>query len=501
METRFKELRGRYEEIAAFSGAAALLDWDQRTYMPPKGAAARGRTAAALRRAAHQKLTDPGMGRLIADLYDWAQGRGYDSFEASYLRALKREYDKAAKLPPEFVSEFALAKTAAYEAWHKAKTSSDFRVFAPHLEKMVELNLRKASILAPGTQPYDTLLDNFDPGLTRARLDPLFSGLLEGLRPVMKGVAAAPDKVSDAVFRQDFDEKAQLRLADELVKALGFDFARGRQDTSAHPFTTGSGRDDVRITTWTMRNWLPACVYASLHECGHALYHLGTPSGFEMTPLAGGAGLGMHESQSRYWENIVGRSRSFARWVLPLYRKHFPDRFARVGEEELYRAANRSEASLIRVEADEVTYSFHIILRYELETMLLDRELKVKDAPELWNAKMKEYLGITPANDAEGILQDVHWSYGMLGYFPTYVVGNLISAQLQEAMTGDLGDTGGLVERGEFAPILAWMREKVHAHGRKYEPEELLQKSIGQKLQVGPFVKYITTKYSELYGF
>jgi len=501
MEKKFAELRRRFEEVAALGSAGGLLGWDQRTYMPPKGAEARGKALAALEEVLHAKFTAPETGRLIAEIYDWAQAKGHDSFEASYLRALKRDYDKEVKLPAEFVAEFSLACTAAYEAWHKARAASDFSAFAPHLEKMVRLNLRKAQYLAPALQPYDALLDLYEPGMTRAKLDALFPELLAGLKPVIRGIAANKDKVSDAPFRGDFDEAAQLRLADELVKALGFDFERGRQDKSAHPFTGGSSRNDVRITTRTLKDWLPSCVYASLHECGHALYELGSPEEFEFTPVAGGAGLGLHESQSRFWENVIGRSRPFARWALPLYRKHFPGKFDGVSEEDLYRAANHSESSLIRVEADEVTYNLHIALRYELETLLLDGKLKVKDAPELWNAKMKEYLGVTPANDAEGVLQDVHWSQGMIGYFPTYTLGNLVSAQLYGAMKADLGDTDALVAKGEFAPILGWLGKKIHVHGRKYLPEELLQKAIGEKIQVRPFVEYIGAKYSELYGF
>lgn len=501
MEAKFAELRKKYEEVAALGSAASLLGWDQRTYMPPRGAGARGRAMAALEDVLHRKFTAPEIGRLIAELYDWAQAKGHDSFEASYLRCLKREYDKAVKLPAEFVTEFSLACSAAYEAWHKARQASDFSVFAPHLEKMVQLNLRKAAILDPAAQPYDALLDLYEPGMTRARLDVLFAELLAGLKPVIRAIAAKADKVSDAPFRGDFDEAAQLRLADELVKALGFDFERGRQDRSPHPFTGGASRDDVRITTRALRGWLPSCVYASLHECGHALYELGSPAAFDFTPVGGGASLGLHESQSRFWENVIGRSRPFAAWALPLYRKHFPGKFDKASAEDLYRAANRSSASMIRVEADEVTYNLHIMLRYEMETQLLDGKLEVKDAPAIWNAKMRDYFGITPANDAEGILQDVHWSQGMLGYFPTYTLGNLVSAQLYNAMKKDLGDTGALIARGDFAPVLAWLGEKIHSRGRKYLPDELLQKAIGEKIQVQPFVEYIRAKYSELYGF
>lgn len=502
MENKFKELRGRCEELAALGSAASLLGWDQNTYMPPKGAEARGRTLAVISELAHHKLTSPETGALIKDLYDWAQAKGHDSFEASFLRAVKRDYDQEVKLPAALVKEISLATTASFEAWHKARKASDFAMFAPHLEKIAQLNLRKAEALGFEKSPYDALLDLYDPGTKRGKLDAIFAELTAGLKPVIKAINERADKVSSAPFKGDFEPGAQLKLSLEIAQALGYDVSRGRQDLSAHPFSTGiASPDDSRITTRALRDWLPACVYASIHETGHALYEQGFPSEFAFTPLAGASSLGMHESQSRFWENLVGRSRAFATWALPLYRRHFPGKFDECSAEDLYRAANRSEASLIRVEADEVTYNLHIALRYGIETQLLDGSLKVKDAPELWNARMKEYLGVTPANDAEGILQDVHWGYGMIGYFPSYTMGNLISAQLHAALRRDLPDMDARVEKGDFAPILAWLRAKVHSQGRKYEPEELLQKAIGEKLSVKPFVDYITAKYSALYGF
>lgn len=502
MENKFKELRGRCEELAALNSAAGLLGWDQNVYMPPAGAEARGRTLAVISEIAHHKLTNGEMGSLIASLYDWAQAKGHDSFEASFLRAIKRDYDQEVKIPAALVKEISLATTASFEAWHKARKASDFAMFAPHLEKIAALNLRKAEALGFEKSPYDALLDLYDAGTRREKLDAIFAELTAGLKPVIKAINERADKVSSAPFKGDFAAADQLKLTEEISRALGYDTARGRQDLSAHPFSSGiSSPDDVRITTRTLADWLPASVYASIHETGHALYEQGFPADFAFTPLASAASLGMHESQSRFWENLIGRSRPFASWALPLYHRHFPGKFDECSAEDLYRAANRSEASLIRVEADEVTYNLHIALRYEIETQLLDGSLKVKDAPALWNAKMQEYLGVTPAKDSEGILQDVHWGYGMIGYFPSYTMGNLISAQLYAAVRKDLPGLDGLVEKGEFAPILAWLRAKIQAQGRKYQPEELLEKAIGEKLSVKPFVEYIKTKYSALYGF
>lgn len=502
MQNKFDELRRRYEEVAALGAAGALLGWDQNVFMPPGGAAARGKVQSVVSEVAHLKFTAPETGALITEVYDWAQAKGLESFEASFLRAVKRDYDHEVKIPAVLVKEFSLASTASFEAWHKAKQASDYSIFAPHLDKILELSRLKAEALGYAKSPYDALLDMYDPGLNREKLDKVFAELAAGLTPVIKAINERADRVSSEPFKGDFDLPAQLRLSEDILKAMGYDFSRGRLDQSAHPFSTGIvAPHDARITTWTQRDWLPASVYGSMHEGGHALYEQGFPAEFAFSPLASGASLGVHESQSRFWENLIGRSRPFAAWALPLYRKHFPGKFDKYSAEDLYRAANRSEASLIRVEADEVTYNLHVALRYEIETRLLDGGLKVKDAPEFWNAKMQEYLGVKPSKDSEGILQDVHWGFGMIGYFPSYTIGNLISAQLFAALRKDLPDLDARIEHGDFAPVLAWLRRTVHAKGRTLLPEDLLQEAIGERLSVAPFVDYIKTKYSGLYGF
>lgn len=501
MRHKFEELKRRLAEVSAVNSAAAVLGWDQQVNMPPGGAEARAASLSALEELSHSKFTAPETGRLIDSLYDWAQGLGEDSFEAGYLRAVRRDYDKAVKLPPEFVGEFSRATSEAINAWTRARSDSDFKAFAPHLQKILDLNLRKARILGYNASPYDALLDLYEPGATKAQLEPAFKKLADGLTPLIKEIAARAGSLSSALVRGGFDEVAQLELVNEVVEALGYDFSRGRQDRSAHPFTTDFSVGDVRITTRTERDWLPAALYGSVHECGHALYGQGTPKEFDFTPLAGGASLGVHESQSRFWENIVGRSLPFCAWLLPLLRKRFPGRFDKASPEQLYAAVNRSVPSMIRVEADEVTYNLHILLRYETETSLLEGRLKVADAPEFWSARMKELLGIVPSRDSEGILQDIHWSMGAIGYFPTYTLGNLISAQLAERMDKDLPGWRELPARGEFAPILGWLRKHVYVHGRKHLPDELLRKELGSGARVEPFLEYVKAKYSRLYGF
>ncbi len=501
MEQKFLELKKKLSEVAAVNSAAAVLGWDQQVYMPAGGAEARAASVSALEEIAHVKFTSDETGRLISETYGWAQGLGEDSFEASFLRAARRDYDRAIKLPAEFVGEFSRATSATINAWTGARAASDFAAFAPHLQKILDLNLRKAEIFGYKASPYDALLDLYEPGATKAALEPIFKKLADGLKPVIREINARAGSVSNELVKGDFDENTQLALVNEVVGALGYDFNRGRQDRSAHPFTTDFSVNDVRITTRTHRDYLPAAIYGSIHECGHALYGQGTPKNFEFTPLAGGASLGMHESQSRFWENIVGRSLPFCRWLLPLLRKHFPGKFDKVGAEELYSAVNRSAPSMIRVESDEANYNLHILLRFEIETALLEGRLKVADAPEFWNARMREYFGITPAKASEGILQDIHWSLGAIGYFPTYTLGNLISAQLAEKLNTDLPGWKELPERGDFAPILNWLRKHIHSQGRKYLPEQLLKRELGEGIRVEPFLNYIQDKYSKLYGF
>jgi carboxypeptidase Taq len=501
MREKFNLLKQKYSEVADISSATSVLHWDQQVYMPRGGGAARARAISALEELAHRKFTAPETGKLIAETYDWAQALGHDSFEASYLRAVKRDYDQAAKLPAEFVAEFSKTVSEAIGAWTQARADSNFGAFAPWLEKILELNIKKAEILGFKNSPYDALLDLYEPGIKKEHIEPLFSELAKGLKPIMKSISANAVAVSNDCLRGDFDEDAQLRLANEIVRDLGYDLERGRQDRSAHPFTIDFSINDVRITTRTIKNQFTAAIYGSIHECGHALYGQGSPQEFEGTPLSGGASLGVHESQSRFWENVVGRSLGFCKWVLPKYRKHFPGKFDALSPEDLYKAVNKSAPSFIRVEADEVTYNLHIMLRFEIETMLLERKLKVADAPEFWNARMKDYFGLTPKKASDGILQDIHWSMGSMGYFPTYTLGNLLSAQISEKISQELGGTEARIEKGDFKPILAWLRKNIHAHGRKYLPDELLKKAINDQLRVEPFLDYIRNKYSKIYGF
>ncbi|MBI5243675.1 MAG: carboxypeptidase M32 [Elusimicrobia bacterium] len=501
MKARFEALKERFAEIADLQAASAVLQWDQETYMPPGGGASRADALATLQKAAHERLVADETSRLLDEAETWARDRGPDSFEAGFLRAARRDQSRAKKLPGELVAELAKAASVALEAWREARTRSDFSLFAPHLDKIVGLLRRKAEALAVGERLYDSLLDEYEPDMRTSQVESAFRSLREGLVPIVKQIVSRQDRVSNAVLCGACGEKSQFKLCQEVVRCLGYDFDRGRQDLSAHAFTQPFSTDDVRITTRIKKDFLPASLYASIHECGHALYAQGIDKAFNRAPLNDGASLGVHESQSRLWENVVGRSRVFCAWLLPLLQKRFPKRFSGLGGEEFYRAVNKAGPSLIRVEADEVTYNLHVLLRFELEADMIEGRLKVCDAPQAWNAKMADYLGITPPDHAQGILQDIHWAAGLVGYFPTYTLGNILSVQFYEKARRDIPGLEGGIAQGDFAPLRNWLGKNIHRHGRKYTPNELLERILGGGLDSRPFLDYLRAKYSEIYGF
>ncbi|MFN2227593.1 MAG: carboxypeptidase M32 [Anaerolineae bacterium] len=500
MKDKFETLLTRLGEVADFGAAGAVLSWDQQTYMPPGAAEARAQMASTLRRTAHERFVADEVGQLLDELAPWAEEQDYDSFEASLVRVTRRNYDRQIKIPADLVARMARARGLAHAAWEKARPANDFATFRPHLETMVALNIEMAEALGYEDRRYDALLDRFEPEMKAVEVERLFDELKEGLRPIVAAIAERPDAVDDAVLRQAYDEDGQWAFVNELVGRLGFDWQHGRQDRSAHPFTTSFAPTDVRLTTRLHRDQLQAALFASIHESGHALYEQGIPVDLARTPLAGGASMAVHESQSRMWENIVGRSRPFWRYWLPHLRERFPAQLEGVSVEEFYRAVNRVQPSLIRVEADEVTYNMHIFLRFEIEQLMLDEKVAIADLPELWNTKMEKYLGIRPATDTNGVLQDVHWAGGMMGYFPTYALGNLLAAQFYAHALADVPDLPAHYERGEFAPLLDWLRETIHVHGRKYTPTELVQRVVGGPISTKPFLDYIRAKYGEIYG-
>jgi carboxypeptidase Taq len=499
MEEKFQELKARLGEIQDLSKAVALLGWDQQTYMPPGGAAARAEQLATLQKTAHDWFVTDEIGELIESLNDDGASWDYDTDEASLVRVTARDYEKARKVPSRLVAEFARVSTLAFEAWTKARQQSDFSAFQPHLEKIVELNVELAERLGYEHHIYDPLLDQFEPEMKTAQVAEIFDDLKAELLPIVQAISQQIDVVDDSVLRKNYPGEKQWDFGVEVLKDFGFDFTRGRQDKSVHPFTTSFSINDVRLTTRIDHNYLPTALFGTLHECGHGLYEQGIGLELERTSLDDGTSLGVHESQSRLWENLVGRSREFWSHYFSRLQSFFPDQLADVGLETFYRAINRVEPSFIRVEADEVTYNLHIMLRFELENEMLEGKIKIADLPEAWNAKMKEYLGIVPPNDAQGVLQDVHWSGGMLGYFPTYALGNLISVQLFDKARAAIPSLPDQISAGSFEELLSWLRENVHQYGRKYLPDELVKRVAGSSLTATNYIAYIKAKFSEIY--
>ncbi|MDX1546736.1 MAG: carboxypeptidase M32 [Rhodothermales bacterium] len=497
MTETIAHLRSLLEQVEDLKAAAAVLEWDQETYMPPGAADARAYQVATLRRLAHERFVDEAVGSLL----DRARTDGLDplSDEASLVRVARRDYEKAVRLPADLVADLAEAVARAKIAWQQARAGDDFAAFAPHLERLVVLNARKAEALGYDGTRYDALLDQYEPGLRTATLDRVFETMRAGLVPLVQALAeAAPPE--DDFLHQPFDRQTQWDFGMAVLRDIGYDFERGRQDLSAHPFTTTFSVHDVRLTTRIRDDFFPTAFFGTLHEAGHGLYEQGVDPALDRTPLADGTSLGMHESQSRLWENLVGRSRPFWQHYYPKLQAAFPEPLGAVPVETFFRGINRVQPSLIRVEADEVTYNLHIMLRYELERALVDGTLGVEALPEAWNDRMEAYLGLRPATDARGVLQDIHWSLGALGYFPTYALGNLMSVQLYEAARRDLGDLDGQIAAGQFGGLLGWLREHVHRWGRKLDAGDLLERVTGSGLDAEPWLAYVRRKYEALYG-
>ena len=494
---RLKEILG---EVADLTRAGAVLAWDQETYMPPGGVEHRADQLTTLERLAHIRFTADDVGALLDGAEGVVAGLPFDSDEASLVRVTRRDYEQARKLPPELVGEIARAGATALPVWQKARADADFNLFAPYLEKNVELNRRVADALGYKKRPYDALLDRTEPGLTTDQLEEIFAELKQAIVPLVADVARNADAVDDSVLHRGFDPDVQVRYALDLVTKLGYDIERGRQDISTHPFTIPFGPGDVRITTRVSRDFFNECLFGSIHEAGHAMYYQGVGKNLDRTPLWDGASPGVHESQSRLWENMVGRSAAFWRHFYPSLRRAFPEALKGVDEEGFFRAVNKSYPSLIRVEADEVTYNLHILLRFELENEMLEGSLKVKDLPEAWNERVKAHLGIEVPNDREGVLQDIHWSWVEFAIFPGYTLGNLMSAQLMDRIRQDVPDLERQIEKGDFGVLLKWLQTNVYRHGRKFTPNELMERATGKPLSAEPWIAYVRQKFGALYG-
>ena len=500
MEPKFLELKSRLAEIHDLNKIGWVLGWDQRTMMPPKGAAVRAEQLATIGRVAHEKFTSDEVGRLLEDLRPYEESLPYDSDEASLIRVARRDWEKARRVPAALRAEMSRAASLANPVWIEARKKSDFALFLPSLQRNVELKHQYVECFDEAENIYDLLLDDYEHGMKTAEVKAIFDELKQELVPLIAAVAERGDAVDDACLHGHFPVEQQRAFCLSLIERFGFQNDSWRLDPTVHPFASNSATTDIRITTRYHEDYLGPALFGSMHECGHGLYENGVSPALERTPLCRGASLGLHESQSRMWENLVGRSRPFWKFFFPKLRATFPEQFKAVDAEAFYRAINKVQPSLIRVEADEATYGLHIILRFELEQEIMNGRLALKDLPEAWNARMKEYLGVGVPDDARGVLQDIHWSGGMLGYFPTYSLGNIISAQIWESALTALPDLYDQFERGEFMALREWLRQNLHQHGRKFTPRETLEKVVGGPIDVGPYLLYLKRKFGDIYG-
>ncbi|HWK30020.1 MAG TPA: carboxypeptidase M32 [Solirubrobacter sp.] len=495
MNAQLAELRRRAGEIADLNSIGGLLLWDQNTMMPAGGAGARADQFEALERLIHARLTDPALGKLLDALDPWAADIDPDSDDAALHRVLRRDHHKAVNVPTELAAEISSANARAQQAWMTARDAQDFARFQPALEHVLELQHRYIACF-DGTgefaHPYDVLLDDYEPGLTTRELSALFGRIQQELVPLVQAAAAAGEE--GRVFAGSFPVERQQRLVHELLLATGYDPEHWRLDSAVHPFARSMAHTDVRLTTRWEADDLAMAVYSCLHEFGHGLYEAQMDPAHYRTTLADAAGLGLHESQSRLWENLVGRSRAFWEWALPIFRRRLGGPFDALDVPQLYRDVNQVRLSLIRIEADETTYNLHVALRFELELALVEGRLSVAELPGAWEEATHRLLGLETPTLVEGVLQDIHWGAGMIGYFPTYTIGNLMAAQLWDALTAELPDVDAAVAAGDFAPLREWLRVNVHRHGRKYTSREVLRRVTGEELRVEPFLDYLEGK-------
>ncbi len=496
----YEKLLEQIYEIHDIDKAMGVLSWDREVSMPAPGNEARTKQLSTLRKISHTKFTSDEMGILIDSAAGELKDADYDSNEASLIRYLKKSYADARMLPSEFVTRMVDVAGKALFVWKEARANDDYPSFQPWLEQAIELNQEMAEFYGYEDEPYDALLDKFEAQATTAEVRSLFKSAAEDIVPLRRAIEEHGRKIDDSILHQEFEINKQKELARYLAKQVGYDFSRGHLGTATHPFATSFSRDDVRITTRWYPDFLNPSLFGTLHESGHALYEQGTAAGLARTPLARGTSSGIHESQSRMIENIVGRSKLFWNAHFHKVQELFPVQLGNVNVDDFYLAVNKVQPSYIRVEADELTYNLHIILRFELEQAMLNGDLTAAQLPEAWNNKMEELLGIVPPSDREGCLQDIHWSSISFGYFPTYALGNLYAAQLYKSAVEQDPKISEDLSRGSVQALLSWLVENVHQHGRKFTPGEIVQRATGKPLGHGDFIAYVTEKFTQIYN-
>ena len=498
LQDRLAELRSRQREIDDIASAAAVLDWDQATHMPPGGAEARGRQIAVLTRIGHEKSVDPALGGLLDGLARDAGDLPPDGDDACLIRVARRQFERAVRVPDDHVERASALASASYVAWTGARAADDFAAVAPFLEHNLELSREYAGFFAPWERVTDPMIDDCDAGMTTASVQALFAALRAELVPVVEAICEQP-VADDACLRGSFPQPAQADFGTAVARRIGYDFGRGRIDRTHHPFCTRLAAGDVRITTRFDDGDVGEALFSTIHEAGHAMYEQGIAAALAGTPLGCGASAGVHESQSRLWENVVGRSRGFWRHFYPALQEAFPH-FRDVGQDVFYRAINKVERSLIRTGADEVTYNLHVMMRFDLELDMLEGRLAVTDLPEAWRARIASDLDIAPDSDRDGCMQDVHWFGGPIGgRFQGYTVGNILSAQFYAAAVAAHPDIPEEVARGEFGALGGWLRDHLWRHGRKFEPDDLVRRATGEAMTIAPYMAYLRGKYGELY--
>jgi carboxypeptidase Taq len=498
----YAELLAESRTVKLLSGAAGVLSYDRETVMPAAATETRAAQIALLSRLAHERFTSPRIGELLSAVEASDLVKDPESDAAAVVRETRRDYDNATKLPAEFVGELSEQTVIIEHHWVEARQAKNFAAFEPSLAKMISLKKREAGYLGSRTGvAYDALLDQYEPGETAANVQRVFDGFRDRLVQLVGKIVASPKKAPVELTERHFPKDKQEAFNKAAATAIGFDFSQGRLDVSVHPFCNGLGPGDTRMTTRYDEHSFNDAFFGTLHETGHCLYEQGLPKKEQFgNPLSEAVSLGIHESQSRMWENLVGRSRAFWQHLFPKAKEVFGPTLADVSLDQWYFAVNDVRPSFIRVEADEVTYNLHIMLRFELEQQLINGTLSAKDVPAAWNERLKHYLGLTPKDDSVGCLQDIHWSAGLIGYFPTYALGNLYAAQFFEAAGRELGDLHAMFAKGEFAPLLNWLRTHIHRHGRRYTAPQLVKRVTGADLSPEPLLRHLTAKANELYG-
>jgi carboxypeptidase Taq len=499
VEKALEQFNALDEKITHFSSIIGLADWDQKVMAPKKGRNVFAKAAGTLRTEVFKLSVSQEMGDLLETLSSNEKTEGLDEMTKAKVREYKEYYQKSKSIPANLFQEYSILTAQANDAWEEARENNDFARYLPSLEKIVEYKRKFAEIYGYEEHPYDALLDEFEPGLTVKKLDPLFAKLRESSVKLLERIKKNGKPTKVEVFDQSFEIEKQKEFNRFILPIIGFDMNAGRLDETVHPFAQTVNTGDVRLTTRYLEKNVRSALFGTIHEAGHGIYEQHVNPAFEESVLQSGASFGIHESQSRFLENMVGRSKEFWKYFYPKLQEYFPNQLENVSVEEFYRAVNTVQPSFIRVEADELTYNLHIMLRYEIEKALIGGEIEVKDLPDIWNQKMQDYLGVTPNTNTEGVLQDVHWSFGGIGYFPSYSLGNLYAAQILRTIQNELPEFNNHIENGRFDLIQEWLKEKIHQYGKLYTPNELIVRVTGEELNADYLVEYLEKKYTEVY--